>query len=186
MINKENVKLFNENIVHLLNNTIPGIVLLEVFFKQGFFSKTPENIFAFLLYLVWAYLLSVPFNLFDSFNFTKLVVKVVKDEAKSESEEVRKKIDEEFEKYIEENDKEDSKMNTIIQFLFILIYLLLVYISYKFLTEYFVISSFWKINILFLKLFICYIIVFLISMPLRFIVNKLFYNFLKKKLSIST
>ncbi|HBD26361.1 hypothetical protein [Flavobacterium sp.] len=184
MINKENTQIFNDNIFKLLNNIIPGIVILEVFFNQGFFSKTPENLFSFFLFLIWSYLLSTPFNLFDSFDFEKLIKKLTKDKLKLKSESEQKIIKDNLEKSLEESKNELDKINDIAQFLYILLYIILICISYKFLNNFFIISSFWGINVSFMKLFICIVFVFILTIPFRYLANKWFYNYLKKELKI--
>ena len=130
MINKENVELFNSKIMLLLNNIIPGIVLLEIFFKNGFFSKTPENLFVFIIYLIWAFLLSIPFNIFSSLNLKKSIKKVMDDKIKAVPESEKNKLIEDLENYFKEEKEDMDVLNDRIQFAFNILYVILIYVIY--------------------------------------------------------
>ncbi|EKT4501212.1 hypothetical protein ABF176_000149 [Flavobacterium psychrophilum] len=179
MINKENVEIFNSKIMLVLNNIIPGIVLLEIFFKNGFFSKTPENLYLFIIYLVWAFLLSIPFNIFSSLNLKKNIRKVMNNQIEKVPDSEKMKMKEDIEIYFKKEKEDMEVLNDSFEFGFNLLYVILTYVIYKFIDCYFILPSFWKLNQSFINLFICLFVVFIITIPIRIIIDRLLYNYLK-------
>jgi len=51
-----------DHLARLFCYLVPGIVLLEVVFEQGVFSTSPKTLYDFIIYILWATLISVPFN----------------------------------------------------------------------------------------------------------------------------
>lgn len=64
-INSTTIKLFFDKLAILFNHFFLGMVILELFFKQGYFSDSPDNIYSFILFLVWSGIFSIPFHFFQ-------------------------------------------------------------------------------------------------------------------------
>ena len=67
-ISEETVSIVNRNISLFAALIFPGIFFLEVFFEKGLMSGGINNVYEFILYLIWALIISVPFFYITSFN----------------------------------------------------------------------------------------------------------------------
>lgn len=176
--NEENIKLFQRKIFMFLNYTIPGVVILDVFFKQGFFSNAPTNLYSFLLFIFWAFILSLPFNMFDIVNLEKIILKhskeiILKKGGNSQNIKQLEDLAEEDYDYYEE-------VNSKLHFIFILIFSCLVYFIYKLLVykyEYYAVCN---ISPKFIILLNVLIIISISFFPLSWIAEKITSYFVKK------
>jgi hypothetical protein len=163
-INKELVNLFFSKLAKLFKYFFPGIVLLELFFKQGLFSTPPSNIYSFFIYLFWCGILSLPFHLIqpsciDSF-FNNLLAFI------SKTRNIEKTI---LEAMFKGKDESEDELEEF-ELGFILIKLFLMYIIYKLLNIILMSDlKFIGISGIILKLFINIIIVSVLSYPIGYI-----------------
>lgn len=163
-INKESFNLISNQIYHLLNYTVPGIFLLEIINGIGLFSKTPSNLFEFTLYLIWSLILSIPFNIIDIFTIENFVKKCLKKyEMKNGSPPHTDK--EEVMKDIFPNAK---KVNSLIQFSGIILYLPLIYLSYSIIQWYDFTPTFMGMNKNFILLINTMVLFFILIFPLTY------------------
>ena len=58
-IGKEELKVFLEKSVVIVNLIIPGTICLDLFLNKGLFSNTTFTIFSFILYIFWAIAISL-------------------------------------------------------------------------------------------------------------------------------
>jgi|GEM_PF-4784576 len=61
---KENISTFFNRLSLFFNSLFPGIVILEIFFRIGYFSIRPDSYIALFLYIFWAGIFSLPFSLY--------------------------------------------------------------------------------------------------------------------------
>ncbi|WP_343695737.1 hypothetical protein [Flavobacterium sp.] len=104
-INTESSKFFLRKSSKLLNFIFPGIVIIDLFFKKGFFSNEIDSLYTFILYIIWALILSIPFHFFNHSlleNLTKHLLKNVGIKRKHSPEEIKKIYES-----LTEEDKED-------------------------------------------------------------------------------
>lgn len=123
---KETLNLFFNKLAILFNSFFPGMVILELFFKKGYFSNPPVDIFSFLLFLVWCGILSIPYNIVHPMSIEKFSDKLLRvasekyNLTESDLEEAMNKDEEEWDDIIEE-----------FNLVFTLIKLVLTYVVYK-------------------------------------------------------
>ncbi|WP_298139361.1 hypothetical protein [Flavobacterium sp.] len=173
IINEQSVKIFSKKLYEVLNYIVPGIFTLEIFFNKGLFSSPPNTIFEFVLFVIWSFILSLPFNLIELFSTDRILEK-----AKTEIE----KSGNEYEINNSSNDHEENKriVNSMAQFFSINIYLLFLFFINKYLVSHYIYYSFWGINktiLIYLNTLLFFPICFLI---LFFIARKI-ENFYVKK-----
>ena len=139
IINEQSVKIFSDKLYQVLNYIVPGVFTLEIFFKKGIFSVPPNSIFEFILFLIWAFIFSLPFNLISTFRLDN-VIKIIKSKIdKLETNDEIKIVSKEM----EEN---HIDIESMVQFLSINIYLLFLYLTYKYLNSHYVYEVFWGIS----------------------------------------
>lgn len=176
LFNEDNIKLFRKKIFYFLNYTFPGVVALEVFFKKGFFSNTPEDLYQFILYILWCFVLSLPYNFIDTISSRDIINFVRKKELGDNYNK------EELEKRLEDKKEEFEEFDSQVQYLFSIIYPLSSYIFYKIIIYNFQIKYFLDINIGFLMYCLCTLLTYLTFFPLlKFISKKILISYLKKK-----
>ena len=62
-LSKDTFKTVVEYCGQVVSLLFPGLAVLDVVYHRGFFSKCPTNIYEFLLLIVWAVIVSIPFIL---------------------------------------------------------------------------------------------------------------------------
>lgn len=173
--NEDTLNLFSNKIYSILNYTLPGIFTLEVFFNKGLFSKPPENIFEFILFLIWAFLFSIPYNLIDSFNSENIIKHVKKDFQNQFPD--NNELKDEFDKIITINEENITLINSLIQFISVIIYLLYTFFVFKYLTSHFTYNNIWGISkdvLIYLNTLIFYPICFLLTYLIGKIIEYLY------------
>lgn len=145
ILNEQSIKLISNKLFGIINYTLPGIFILELFFKKGLFSNVPITLFEFLLFLFWSFILSIPYNLINPVSMSNFLEEkktiVMKDESID-----KEKFLSEFERLKEENKEENEKTDSMLHFIFIIIYLLILYLTNKLLISFFTYDSFLNIN----------------------------------------
>ena len=130
-LSKENVELAYAQFARLFNNFFPGIVILELFFNRGYFSTQPDTIFELVLFLLWAGIFSIPFYYIQPAAVVSLAHQYFEKEAKKNG-----VTSEELQESLENNLNDEDKLvlknaNEVIELGFVLIKLVLLYMSYK-------------------------------------------------------
>jgi hypothetical protein len=153
------------------------VFILEVFFKKGYFSRPPENLFEFLLFCFWAFVLSIPFNLFDVYS-TKTLYQTVRTnviDAKIIEEQI---LEDELNKFKKANKKNDEIVDSTLQLLAIQIYLIILYIIHKYLISHYSYLETWKINAKILHyvnaVIICLPIIYILAYSTHKILDRVF------------
>ncbi|WP_413999283.1 hypothetical protein ACMDB5_01560 [Flavobacterium sp. W1B] len=147
-LNENSVKIFGDKLYAFLNYTLPGIFTLEIFFKNGLFSKSPENLYQFILLVFWAFILSIPFNLVSAFSF-KSYFYALKDASKKKNkipENQIKEIEEKLEEYCKQNEEEFEKIDSQLHFILLFLYLSSIFFIYKYLVTRYIYTNTWSIN----------------------------------------
>ncbi|AWH85217.1 hypothetical protein HYN59_08840 [Flavobacterium album] len=176
IFNETNIKLFRSKIFMFLNYTLPGLVVLDIFFKKGFFSESTTSLYDFLLLMLWSFIFSIPYNIFDTISLSSIIKYAI--EKVVDRNEINR-INEFIEEKSEELEEEESKL----QFFFTILYTFLTYCFFKILIYYFTFNSIWNININLTIYFICLLIINIILIPIfRFIVTKIFGNHIREEL----
>lgn len=179
-VNKETLHLFFAKLAKLFNSFFPGMVILELFFKKGYFSTPPDNIFSFFLFLIWCGILSVPYHFIQPFsieNFNDNLLKLVCEKFKVSKLELEKKTDKESEEKLDDL-KEEFTLG------FILIKLVCTYVIFKYLLAFtFPSIIILKIPIVIIQLIITLFLVILVSYPVGYIYSRIFLFLIKKYFS---
>jgi len=160
-----------EKIAGVLCYCVVGFVVLEVFFNKGLFSGGLINLYQFIMYLVWAVVLSVPVMIFcpnkvEMFN-DYLFPKLDKDlKLKMNKEAMEEMID----------DKDNEMVEEVLELYYHLIQALIIVITMK-LLGYFEIANveFLGVKPIYLKLVISYFATIILSYPIGTILSKLYY-----------
>jgi hypothetical protein len=63
----------------ILKSILPGLIVLEVVFDRGFFSVIPNDIYSFILFLIWAIFLSIPFHTFPPYDVDFFLENITKE-----------------------------------------------------------------------------------------------------------
>jgi len=179
IFNEANLKLFKSKIFIILNYTVPGIVILEIFFDQGFFSNIPKDLYSFLLYILWAFILSIPFNLIDLVNTEKVSLKYAKKHILKyggQENDIKK-----LEEILNENEEYYFEVNAQIHFISIIINSLLIYLIYKYLNSNYEYYTFFGINKNIIIISNVIIIINIIFIPLRLVATAIVSNSFKKE-----
>lgn len=167
--NKEFVNLFFSKLAKLFNHFFPGIVVLELFFNKGFFSSTPEDIYSFVLFLVWSGILSIPFNFIQPLSVDLFGEKLKAYFITSLS----------SENISDDSEEEIYSAKEAFELGFILIKLLLTYIIYKIIETFELIKSVFSISENITTLIVSVSIATIISYPIGFVYSKLFFQLIK-------
>src|SRR5690242_18535928 len=123
-LNEQSVKIIDNKFYHFLNYILPGIFVMDIFFKKGLFSNIPQTLYEFLIYVVWCFLFSIPYNIFSVFSFDSIMEKL-KEQALKDNAINKETFLQEFEKMAEEKREEYDKLDSLLEFLYIIIYLFL-------------------------------------------------------------
>ncbi|HEV2826403.1 MAG TPA: hypothetical protein VGW76_02285 [Pyrinomonadaceae bacterium] len=67
MISKETLESFVDYVCHIVLVFFPGLVLLDGIFRKGLFSGSINSIYDFILLLVWAFVISLPYQMMSIF-----------------------------------------------------------------------------------------------------------------------
>ena len=145
-INEYTIKIINNKFFYLFNSIFPGIFIMEIFFKKGLFNEIPQSIYEFLIFVVWCFLFSIPYNILSAFSFNKIIEKIKKKALKDETID-KEKFLAEFQKYVDTEQEENKRVDSLLKFFYILIEIFLTYMIYKVLTYFYVYHSVLKINI---------------------------------------
>jgi len=73
---KENISIFFNRLSLFFNSLFPGIVILEIFFRKGYFSILPDSYIALFLYIFWAGIFSLPFSLYP-YSITSILLNLI-------------------------------------------------------------------------------------------------------------
>lgn len=176
-LNEQTVRIIDNKFYHFLNNILPGIFVMEIFFKKGLFSHIPQTIYEFLIYIVWCFLFSIPYNSFKAFSFYSIFEKM-KSQAEKDDTIDYGKFKLEFDKFVNENKEKNDKADSVIAFMYIFIYLFLTYFTYKILTYFFVYYPILKMNtdlLIFINtfFFICVIYLILVRPITNYLENRI-------------
>jgi multisubunit Na+/H+ antiporter MnhB subunit len=172
MINKESLKIFTEKLFLVLNNTLPGIFILEVVFNRGFFSNTPKTFYEFILLLLWAFIFSIPYNIKDVFSMDDFYenIKKTAHEKNLFTEELEKK----YKKHVKRQKKENEQIDSVVHFVGLNVFLLISYIVYKYLESHYLYNTFWNIN----KTILIYLNMIVIVFPIIYFASHAIQNIL--------
>ena len=171
-INRETVNLFSNKLAKLFNNFFPGIVVLELFFKRGYFSNQPVNVFDFILYLFWCGILSIPYNFIQPTRVATLIRTLINKIPKSNM--TKEQINEENEFTYDAQE--------YVELGFVLLKILLTYLVYKLLLIFSVSPSLIGINPSVMLMCICIIITLILSYPVAVIYAYILERFFSKYL----
>jgi hypothetical protein len=75
---KEILNFFKQKLSSVLIYFFPGILILELFFKKGFLNDNINNLYNFILYLVWGLSISLIFDFLLYISITNIVEKKAK------------------------------------------------------------------------------------------------------------
>lgn len=170
-VNEQSVKLFSDKLYSFLNYILPGVFILEVFFDKGIFSNSPQTIFEFLLFLVWAFIFSIPYNLIDTFSMGKYAEKLKKEFSKQI--EAKEEYEKEFQKIMEESEEEFLQNDSLVQFVFINLYLIFTYLISKYLSHNYSFENIYNINEKLILFANSILIFYLIPFPIIYFFTRL-------------
>lgn len=160
-INKENVNLLFDKSARLINYLFPGVFVMELIFKKGYFSNQPNNLIEGILFVFWCVIFSIPYNYIQPPKVMHLLDILNK-----------KLFDLKLVPTLEFN-VEDEKINDISELLelgFTLVKICISYFAYKFICHYFTISIYLGINI-----HVClYILTMSITMIISYLLGPLY------------
>jgi hypothetical protein len=127
--NKETIKLFKEKLATILVNLFPGLLILELFFNYGFFHNNINNLYSFILYLIYGFSISIIFD----FLFSISLYDYIERKARNYFKKANKTIPDDFEEFIKpKGDDFEEKLEEIEAILNIVFYCLLIFIAYFF------------------------------------------------------
>jgi hypothetical protein len=156
-INNEVINTIFNKLAKLFNSFLPGIIILELFFKIGLFSNSPSNIFNFVLYVIWCGIISVMYNSIQP-NSVSLFSYIFKKEM--------------FEKYDFDKDADVEELVDDLQehvtLGFLLLKLSITYILY-YIVQLIPLTSFIDIPLNIIQLIVVLILTILISYPIGFL-----------------
>lgn len=169
MVDTKTLKIFSRKLFLVVNYTLPGILILEIFFKKGIFSHSPQNLYEFILLILWAFIFSIPYNIFDVFCIEDIFESIKKEAVKRTiiTEEKSKEIDKDLKKYFKIHKKSTETNDSQIHFIAINIYILITLTVYKYLSSHYIYSSFWNFS----KLIIIYFNTLIISLPIIYLLS---------------
>ena len=177
--NNETIKLIYNKIALFFNLFFPGIVVMDLFFQRGLFSNLPENIYSFILYLLWCAILSLPFTFYMPKSVETFMSELIK--YCCEKAEIEKKY---FDDEINKNQETKEDLNNLSEkfsLSFILITLFLMYIVLKLLVYYnFPNSEYINIPVNVMQFIITFIVVYILRYPVGMIYAKLIYYLFTK------
>ncbi len=133
-ITKEQIQLVFDNLSKLFNSFFPGIFIMEIFFSKGLFSDPPTNLIGFILFMFWAAIFSFPLIFINPNCIENIILylcrrisKILKKEIKV----IKDLIDTNYEEYFDD----------AITLGYILIQLLILFISNKLILHFELITS---------------------------------------------
>lgn len=129
-INKENSKYILAKFAKGLNSLFPGVIIMDMIFDIGIFSKIPDTIYSFILYVFWCIVLSIPYGslvhpILDNFAKYSLKIHCIK---KGLSIDQMKKI---YDSFSEEQEEEFEDLEQQLLFSFIILEGILTYVIFR-------------------------------------------------------
>jgi hypothetical protein len=127
--NKDTINLFISKSATILVNIFPGILILELFFQRGFLNDNINNLYGFILYLVWGLSISIIID----FLLNISIISFVEKKASSYFSKKKKNIPDDLQNLIhpEGNDFEEKiiDIEAIINIIFYCIFILFTFVA---------------------------------------------------------
>jgi len=148
---------------------IPGIIILEGFFNKGLFAGGISSLYDFILYLLWASILSLPLNFFCPARIAHFKEGLIARLNK----ELEMRMDDEI---VEEEDEEEEDKDEEDKLIFYVIQSIIMVVNLKIFVEFDLISeSIIGINPVILHLGISYLVAIILGYPMGYILTKILY-----------
>jgi hypothetical protein len=90
--NKETLNLFRQKLAIILVNIFPGILILELFFKKGFLNDNINNLYNFILYIIWGFSISIIFGFLLSISISDFLEEKAKRYFKRKNKDIPKDL----------------------------------------------------------------------------------------------
>jgi hypothetical protein len=164
MLDEKSIKIFSQKLFIALNFSLPGIFVLELFFKKGIFSNSPQTLYEFTLLILWAFILSLPYNIIDVYSIEDIYIATKKKALKNNliTPEFAKEVEKKSKKYFKKHRKSHELTDSQIHFVAINIYLLITFFAYKYLDSHYFYHAVWNIG----KSTLLYLNTLLVSLPI--------------------